>query len=46
MSTDYDAWRNDEEAVTWEAILEVFRNNVSRMLCLLKHAVELIAREN
>ncbi len=46
MNTDYDAWRTDEEAVTWEAILEVFRNNVSRMFCLLKYAVELIARGN
>jgi len=35
MSTDYDSWKTDEKPVTWEDVLEVFRNNVQNVLKLL-----------
>ena len=41
MSTDYDCWREDEEPVTWEAVLETFRQNADKVTRLL---VELIPR--
>ena len=35
MSTDYDCWKEDEEPVSWEAVLQVFENNVEKMIKLL-----------
>jgi len=35
MSTDYDCWKTDEEAVTWEAVLEIFNQNVHNVIDLL-----------
>lgn len=35
MSTDYDSWKTDEKPVTWEDVLEVFRQNVDHVLKLL-----------
>ncbi|MHC6202135.1 S-methyl-5'-thioadenosine phosphorylase [Breznakiellaceae bacterium SP9] len=35
MSTDYDCWKTDEEAVTWEAISRVFAQNAERVSTLL-----------
>lgn len=35
MSTDYDCWKLDEEAVTWEAVLEIFNQNVHNVLNLI-----------
>jgi 5'-methylthioadenosine phosphorylase len=35
MSTDYDCWKEDEEAVTLEAVMEVFKANAGRMTGLL-----------
>ncbi|PLX12996.1 MAG: S-methyl-5'-thioadenosine phosphorylase [Marinilabiliales bacterium] len=35
MSTDYDCWKTDEEAVTWEAVLEIFKENVHNVIDLL-----------
>ncbi len=35
MSTDYDCWKEDEAPVSWEAVLEVFENNVEKMIRLL-----------
>jgi 5'-methylthioadenosine phosphorylase len=35
MSTDYDCWKTDEEAVTWEAVLEIFNKNVHNVIDLL-----------
>ena len=40
MSTDYDCWKEDEEPVTWEEILEVFKKNADNVKNLL---VEVIA---
>lgn len=39
MSTDYDCWKEDEEAVSWEAILEVFNSNTEKMIKLLTTVV-------
>ncbi len=35
MSTDYDCWKMDEEAVTWEAVLEIFNQNVHNVIDLI-----------
>jgi 5'-methylthioadenosine phosphorylase len=42
MSTDYDCWKKDEEPVTWEAVIEVFNSNVSKVLRLLLEIIPLI----
>lgn len=39
MSTDYDCWKTDEEAVTWDEILKVFNENVEKVTKLLVDAV-------
>lgn len=35
MSTDYDCWKTNEDAVTWEAVLEIFNQNVHHVIGLL-----------
>lgn len=42
MSTDYDCWKDDEEPVTWEEILEVFGKNVGNVTNLLVKTVQKI----
>jgi 5'-methylthioadenosine phosphorylase len=42
MSTDYDAWRVDEETVTWEAIEKVFAENVAKVTTLLTRVIPAI----
>ena len=39
MATDYDCWREDEEAVTWEAVLKTFRENAEKVTRLLLEAI-------
>jgi len=39
MSTDYDCWKEDEEPVTWEAVLKIFENNVQKVTTLLTHII-------
>jgi 5'-methylthioadenosine phosphorylase len=39
MSTDYDTWKEDENPVSWEEILEVFNQNANRVKKLLVRAV-------
>lgn len=39
LSTDYDCWKTDEEPVTWEAVLEVFQQNVKGVLQLLVESI-------
>jgi 5'-methylthioadenosine phosphorylase len=41
MSTDYDCWKDDEEPVSWEEILKVFKKNADNVTCLL---IETIAK--
>ena len=36
MSTDYDCWKEDEEPVTWEAVLDIFSRNAEKVKNLLK----------
>jgi 5'-methylthioadenosine phosphorylase len=40
MSTDYDSWKDDEEPVSWQAVLEVFARNVSNVTRLLVEVVK------
>jgi len=35
MATDYDCWREEEEPVTWEAVLKTFRANAEKVKELL-----------
>jgi len=42
MSTDYDCWREDEETVSWDAILSVFQKNILKMNELLTQTILLI----
>lgn len=39
MATDYDAWREGEEAVTWEMILKVMKNNAENVKKILLNAI-------
>jgi 5'-methylthioadenosine phosphorylase len=39
MSTDYDCWKTDEEPVTWDAILTVFKKNAEKVTNLLLHVI-------
>jgi len=39
MSTDYDSWKDDEEPVTWEEILKVFKENVDKVTKLLVNTI-------
>ena len=39
MSTDYDCWKTDDEAVTWEAIARVFAENAAKVTTLLKNII-------
>lgn len=40
MSTDYDCWKEDEEPVSWDAILEIFRENVGNVTKLLIEVID------
>ena len=39
MSTDYDCWKEDEEPVTWEMIVETMRLNADNVIELLRNAI-------
>lgn len=39
MSTDYDCWKEDEESVSWEAILKIFGENVNKVVNLIVNAI-------
>lgn len=39
MSTDYDCWKEDEEPVTWDAILAIFSQNIEKVTRLLVDAI-------
>jgi 5'-methylthioadenosine phosphorylase len=41
MSTDYDCWKEDEEAVTWEEVLRIFRQNVHNVIDLLLETLKI-----
>ncbi len=46
MSTDYDCWKEDEEPVSWEAVLEVFAHNAERVTGLLRSVLATLATES
>jgi 5'-methylthioadenosine phosphorylase len=39
MSTDYDCWKENEEPVTWDAILEIFKANVEKVTELIINTI-------
>ncbi|MBW2992398.1 S-methyl-5'-thioadenosine phosphorylase [Candidatus Woesearchaeota archaeon] len=39
MSTDYDCWKTDEEPVTFEAVLDIFKANVKKVTNLLINTI-------
>jgi 5'-methylthioadenosine phosphorylase len=39
MSTDYDCWREGEEPVTWETIVNIMRLNADNVLKLFLHVI-------
>ncbi len=39
MSTDYDCWNEDEEPVSWEEILRVFKGNAEKVTQLLMRTI-------
>jgi 5'-methylthioadenosine phosphorylase len=39
MSTDYDCWKTDEAPVSWEEVLKVFKENVSKVTGLLVEVI-------
>ena len=45
LSTDYDCWKEDEEPVTWEAVMAIFQENIKKVTDLLLHAVARIVKE-
>ena len=40
MSTDYDCWKEDEESVSWEKVIEIFNKNAHNVTNLLIKAIE------
>jgi 5'-methylthioadenosine phosphorylase len=46
MSTDYDVWKNDEEPVSWQAILEIFNKNVEKVKGLILETIKEISLDN
>jgi len=45
MSTDYDCWKEDEEPVSWDAILEIFGKNVEKVTKLLVETIPEVKNE-
>lgn len=39
MSTDYDCWREGEESVTWEIIVETMQKNANSVITLFLNAI-------
>ena len=46
MSTDYDCWKTDEEPVSWEKILSIFKENSSKVKTLLVKVIEKIQSDD
>ena len=42
LSTDYDSWKQDEEPVTWDIIVQVFKENVKHVTSLLVNVLNAI----
>ncbi|MBN1387934.1 MAG: S-methyl-5'-thioadenosine phosphorylase [Bacteroidales bacterium] len=35
MSTDYDSWHEDEEPVSWQEVIKIFNENISKVVSLI-----------
>jgi 5'-methylthioadenosine phosphorylase len=46
LSTDYDAWRNESDAVSWEEIIKVFRKNINKVSQLLLEVLTMLGQTN
>lgn len=46
MSTDYDCWKDDEEHVTWEMILETMKNNAENVLRIFRDVIPKVNEYN
>ena len=46
MSTDYDCWKTNEKPVSWDDILEIFKNNSEKMKKLLLKTIENMNRHD
>lgn len=44
LSTDYDAWRDGSEAVSWEEIVKVFRQNTNKVKQLLLEVLSILSK--
>jgi 5'-methylthioadenosine phosphorylase len=42
MSTDYDCWKEDEEPVSWEEVIAVFKRNTGNVISLLTYVIKKI----
>jgi 5'-methylthioadenosine phosphorylase len=42
MSTDYDSWKEDEVAVSWEEVIKIFNMNADKVLRLLLEIITVI----
>ncbi len=39
MSTDYDCWKTDEEPVTWDEIISIFKSNAEKVTSMLIESI-------
>ncbi|MBH69434.1 MAG: S-methyl-5'-thioadenosine phosphorylase [Rhodospirillaceae bacterium] len=46
MSTDYDCWKQDEDPVSWEAVLKIFHENADKVTDLLRDTIPRIPQED
>lgn len=46
MSTDYDCWREGEESVTWEMIMNTMKNNADKVISLFTNIIPKVAEYN
>ena len=46
MSTDYDCWREGEESVTWEIIMQIMEKNADQVIKLFLEVIPKIADHN
>lgn len=44
MATDYDCWKLDEQPVTWQQVVEIFKENVAHILKLIQNVLPEIAK--
>ena len=42
MSTDYDCWKEEEEPVSWDAVIAVFKQNAEKVTRILMHVIPLV----